>query len=162
MRTEDSGPAKPPPAAADEMLPYFYRTRGWWSRLGRWKRAVVGFLFVASVIGGIQGFQQFLQWRYEQTYLSRTHLRWSDGDKLAAGYAACDWLRAQPAATFDPDAYGNGGAHAAEMRYWRTTGDWSVRYTAFEAWLQLCRDVAVDKLGAPSRLASFFDGSGGD
>jgi hypothetical protein len=159
MEGEGSGPVKLPSSAASK-TPYFYRTRGWWARLGRWQRAAAGFLVVAAVIGGIQGFPQVLQWRYEQTYLSRTHLRWSDDDKLAAGYAACDWLRAQPPSAFNPDGYGNGGAHAAEMQYWRATGDWWVRFTAVQAWLQLCRGDAIDKLGAPHR--SFFGGSGGD
>jgi hypothetical protein len=139
---------------------YFQRTQRWWGRLGRWKRATVGFVVVATVISGIWTYPHILQRQYEQTYLSRTHLRMSDHDKLAVGYEACDWLRAQPASAFNPDGYGNGGAHGAELQYWRATGEWwVVRYTAVQAWLQLCRDVAVDKLGADPR--SVFGGSGG-
>jgi hypothetical protein len=135
------------------------RTRRWWARLGRWQRAAVGFLVVAAVIGGIQAYPHILRWQYEQTYLSRTDLRWSDDDKLAAGYQACDWLRAQPASAFDPDQYNNGGVHAAVVRYWNATGNWWVLRSANVAWIQLCRDVAIDKLGAPHR--SIFGESGG-
>ncbi|HSS67743.1 MAG TPA: hypothetical protein VLK34_04280 [Nocardioidaceae bacterium] len=140
---------------------YFRETRRWWGQIGRWKRATVGFLVVSTVIGGIWAFPHFLQWKYEQSYLSRTHIRMSDDEKLAVGYRACDWLRAQPASEFDPDAYGNGGIQAAETLYWRDSGEWwVVRFTARQAWLQLCRDVAIDKLGADPR--SLFGGNGGD
>src|SRR3954451_23111624 len=131
----------------------FGETGRWWGQVGRPQRIAVGLVAVVVLVAGVWGLPRFVQWKHEQSYLSRVHIRMSDQEKLKVGYQACDWLRAQPASAFDAgntaDLGGVGGIDAAQKLYWRDRDEWwGVNFTAPKAWLQLCRDVAVDKFGS--------------
>jgi hypothetical protein len=126
----------------------FGETRRWWGQIGRWQRATVLAVAIAVVVRVAWGVPRLVQWKHEQSYLSRTHIQMPAQERLAVGYRACDWLRGQPDSEFRPGGLRAGGIDAAVETYWHDTGEWwVVNFTARQAWLQLCRDVAVDKFG---------------